>query len=173
MKKLLLLVCLIPLTTFANVHVERIGKSRDSNFNGITRGINVFQEILREDFNAINEKGLISIEGDFTPKELVAALFNFQEESIQASLNGRANSTILDRGYINDGSDNPRVPEKLQKVIDMYNSQIMGLVRSSSTYKLFIFSISTNDSGENKKGWIILNQLHNEALFGSSDFLLD
>ena len=122
----------------------------------------VFQDILTRDYEAFNNRGLIKIRGEYSPAELVNELFLAQGS--RANWRVKAKSIILDRGYINDGTRNPRVPEKLQKVIDMYNGQIMGLVRSSTTYKLFIFSLGEQD----RKGWLILNRTHSEALFASS-----
>ena len=165
------LLCLSLLLSFnlsaEDLLVERIVQSKDKNFNGITRGIAVFQDILMRDHEAINEKGLIKVTGEFTPTELASTLFN--EPSTTASWKKTSRSTILDRGYINDGSSNPRVPVKIQKVIDLYNSQIMGLVNGSSTYKLMIFDMDRGD--HNQKGWIIFNQKVGEGLYGASSIL--
>lgn len=126
----------------------------------------VFQSILEDDYNAVNERGMIEIEGDFTPVELVTSFF--KESDVRASYNLRGKPTVLDRGYINDGSTNPRIPEKLAKVVDMYNQQIMGLVRGHKKYRLILFDMN---SGElNRKGWIIFNTEHSQALWASSDF---
>ncbi len=143
--------------------LERITTATDRNFNGIVRGLGVFQVILTEDYGAYNERGLLSIKGQFTLEQVIVKLF--EQQRVVAEWTSLRNHTLLDRGYLYGDGGNPRVPVKLQKVIDLYNSQIMGLVSSSVNYRLGLFK-----SGEEVLGWIILNSARGEALYASSSF---
>ncbi|MCP4915063.1 MAG: hypothetical protein GY909_18235 [Oligoflexia bacterium] len=168
MKKIILLT-LLTLTTslFANnadkyFDVHHIRKTTDKNFNGIFRGMGVFQDILTRDYGAANSKGLIRIKGKFTTEDLIVLLF--KSIDVKTRWDDQSVSTILDRGYINDGSEFPRIPEKLQKVVDLYNTQIMGLVRGSENYQLLVFSVD----GRQNQGWLIYNKETSEALYAYS-----
>lgn len=142
--------------------VHHLRKTTDKNFNGIFRGMGVFQDVLTRDYGFANSKGLIRIKGEFTTEDLVVLLF--KSVDVKTRWDEQSVSTILDRGYINDGSEFPRVPEKLQKVIDLYNSQIMGLVRGSQKYQLLIFSVD----GRDNQGWLIYNKETFEAIYAYS-----
>jgi hypothetical protein len=177
MKKIIIMLVTFLISNFTfGLEVELIDKSKDKNFNGMSRGINVFQSVLRDDYQAINHKGLIALSGaedEIEPEAVVIQLFQrlFDpsfEGKVGASWKPRSRPTILDRGYINDGEENPRIPEKFQKVVDLYNSQIMGAVNGNRSYQLIIFTIDSETDNSSKKGWIIFNKSLNEALFAAS-----
>tara|TARA_R110002072_G_scaffold534_6_gene3992 strand:+ start:168944 stop:169441 length:498 start_codon:yes stop_codon:yes gene_type:complete len=162
-KKLLFIAALsLSLFSINAFDVYHLQRTKDKNFNGIYRGMAVFQDILERDYNAANIKGLIRIKGEFTVEDLVTLLFKSLD--VTASWDNESRPTVLDRGYINDGSVAPRVPEKLQKVIDLYNSQIMGLVRSSPQYDLIVYAAE----GRQIQGWIIYNRESGEALYAAA-----
>lgn len=165
--KIIFLILVLPLNLYA-LEISPIDQSRDRNFNGIFRGMGVFQDVLTKDYGAVNEKGLIEITGDLEPKELVSEVFTTYHGNVVADFKVNARSTILDRGYINDGARNPRIPKKLQKIIDLYNSQIMGLANGSKIYRLIVFSIDQSNTS-NKKGWILINKTYSQALYAAAE----